>query len=63
MAGASNDKIEIAKNWDYIGFTPGAGQGTLDIHDPNIGSTVDLTLIGNYTAAGFHPTTKRTEAR
>ena len=55
MAGAgSNDTIEIAKNWDFISFTQGAGQGTLEIKDPNIGSTVDLTLIGTYTPADFH---------
>ena len=56
MAGASNDTIEIAKNWDFLGFTPGTGQGTLDFKNTNSGSTIHLTLIGSYTPADFHAT-------
>jgi hypothetical protein len=53
-AGAgSNDTIEVAAPWQYLHFTENKAhtQGTLDF--ANGGSTLSLTLLGDYNSADF----------
>jgi len=55
-AGAgSNDTIEVAKHWVFTGFTENAGgkEGTLGFKNNTNGSTLSLTLIGDYLLKDF----------
>ena len=49
----ANDTIEVAKNWNFTGFTENSGgtQGALGF--ANGASTLSLTLLGDYNPADF----------
>jgi hypothetical protein len=55
----SEDKIEVAEHWVFTGFQENAGgtKGTLGFKNNNIGSTISLTLLGDYSGT-FTPHTQ-----
>jgi len=53
-AGAgSSDTIEVAEPWVFTGFTENAGSAKGTLGFTNNGSTIGLTLIGNYNPRDF----------